>query len=172
MTPNQLLRRIRHHYAVSSIGPSASRRMIRKGDIEHIRRFLDRLDLRRFNRPAGFNRALDLSTKSLAKLLPQGRWGAARKFLHLYLRNATYNFYLRQAYRLDRVEHLLELPMDSFAAKGLRKRREGRGFPSWKGVIHLTPEANAAYQAAASEIGDQERIHRVHLDMWYWRAKR
>jgi hypothetical protein len=89
--------------------------MIRKGDIEHIRRFLDRLDLRRFSDPAKFSRTVDRSTTALAKLLPKNRWGAARKFLNLYLRNATYNFYLRRAYRLDRVEHLLELPMDSYA---------------------------------------------------------
>jgi hypothetical protein len=171
MTPDQLLRKIRYHYAVSAVGPSASRRMIRKGDIEHIRKFMDRLDLRRFSNPADFSRALNLSTRSLAKLLPQNRWGAARKFLNLYLRNATYNFYLRRAYRLDRVEHLLELPMDSYAAKGLLNQPEGHQLPTWKGVVHLTPEANAAYQAVASHVASRETIHRVHLDMRYWRAK-
>jgi hypothetical protein len=146
--------------------------MIRKGDIEHIRRFLDRLDLRRFSDPAKFSRTVDRSTTALAKLLPKNRWGAARKFLNLYLRNATYNFYLRRAYRLDRVEHLLELPMDSYAAKELRKQCERRELPRWKGVIHLTSEANAAYQTFASKVAAREAIHRVHLDVRYWRSKK
>jgi hypothetical protein len=172
MTPDQLTREIRHHYAISAIGPSAARRMLRKGDIEHIRTFLDRLDLRRFNNPANFSRALDRETKSLAELLPKNRWGAARKFLNLYLRNATYNHYLRRAYRLDRVEHLLELPMDSYAAKHLQKNSERRELPSWKGVINLTREANAAYQAFASKVAAGESIHRVHLDVLYWRSEK
>ena len=151
-----------------AIGPSASRRMIRKGDIEHIRTFLDRLNLRRFNDPTKFSRALDRSTKSLANLLPKDRWGAARKFLNLYLRDATYNFYLREAYGLDRVEPLLELPMDSYAANELR--RQCGALPRWKGVIHLAPKENAVYQAFAGQVAARECIHRVHLDVRYWRA--
>jgi hypothetical protein len=146
--------------------------MLRKGDIQHIRKFLDRLDLRRFSEPAKFSRALDRYTTALAKLLPENRWGAARKFLNLYLRDATYNFYLRRAYMLDGVEHLLELPMDSFAATELHKLCERRELPSWKGVIHLTPEDNAAYQTFASKVAIREAIHRVHLDVRYWRSNK
>jgi len=137
--------------------------MIRKGDIEHIRDFLDHINLRRFSNPATFHRALDRATISLAKLLP-------RKFLNIYLRNVTYNHYLRRAYSLHRIERLLELPMDSFAAKQLRRRRDGRALPRWKGVIHLTPEASMAYQAVADQIAKRELIHRVHLDVLFWRA--
>ena len=170
MNQDRLTELIRHHYAISAVGPSVSRNMIRKGDIECIRDFLDRLKLKRFNDPATFRRALDRATTSLAKLLPKDRWGAARKFLNIYLRNVTYNHYLRRAYRLERVEHLLELPMDSFAAKQLRKRREGSALPRWKGVIHLTPEASAAYQDAAARVADRASIYRVHLDVIFWRA--
>jgi hypothetical protein len=146
--------------------------MIRKGDIERVRTFLDRLDLRRFKDPAKFSRSLNRSTTALAKLLPKKRWGAARKFLNLYLRNATYNVHLRRAYRLDRVEHLLELPMDSYAAKGLRKQCERSELPKWKGVIHLTHEENGTYQTFASKVAAREAIHRVHLDVFYWRSKK
>lgn len=146
--------------------------MLRKGDIEHVRQFLDRLDLRCFNDPSKFSRRLDRSTTALAKLLPENRWGAARKFLNLYLRSVTYNFYLRRAYKLDRIEHLLELPMDSYVAKELRQRCERRALPRWRGVIHLTPDANATYQTFASKVADRERMHRVHLDVFYWRSKK
>jgi hypothetical protein len=146
--------------------------MLRKGDIVHVRKFLDGLDLRRFSDPKNFKRRLDRSTMALAKLLPKDLWGAARKFLNLYLRSVTYNFYLRRAYKLDRVEHLLELPMDSFTARALRERCERRALPRWKGVSHLTPDANAVYQSFASKVAAQEDIHRVHLDVFYWRSKK
>jgi hypothetical protein len=83
----------------------------------------------------------------------------------------TYNFYLREKYRLDRVESMLELPMDSYAAKGLRAEPEGEGLPRWSGVSHLTPETSAAYQAAAAQAAARLSICRVHLDMQYWRAE-
>lgn len=170
MNNDRLTKLIRHHYAISAVGPSVARNMIRKGDIEHIRDFLDRLSLRRFSNPTTFRRALDRATASLAELLPKDRWGAARKFLNIYLRNVTYNHYLRRAYGLHRIERLLELPMDSFAAEQLRRRREGRELPRWKGVIHLTPEESASYQAVAARIAKRELIHRVHLDVLFWRA--
>jgi hypothetical protein len=143
--------------------------MIRKGDIQCVRKFMDNLDIRQFSSPAKFAHSLDLATKSLAKRLPKGRWGAARKFLNIYLRNITYNFHLRQKYRLDRVESLLELPMDSFAAKGLHTEPEGNVLPRWKGVIHLTPESSAIYQVVAALVAARLTICRVHLDLHYWR---
>lgn len=161
---------VRHHLAIGAVTPSAARQMVPKGGIQYVRKFLDDLDIRRFNNPANFRRSLDLATKSLARWLPKGRWGAARKFLNIYLRNITYNVFLRRAYRLDRVESLLELPLDSFAAKGLHAEREGGALPGWKGVIHLTPESSAVYQAVAAQVAKRLSISRVHLDMRYWRA--
>ena len=145
--------------------------MVSKGEIQKVRDFLDRLDIRSFNNSQTFPRALDCATKKLAKHLPKGKRGAARKFLNLYLRRITYNFYLRRAYRLERIEPLLELPMDSFAIKGLRQDHRGGRLPRWKGVIHLTPEANAVYQAAAQQIAKDKGVCRAHLDTAYWRAK-
>jgi hypothetical protein len=170
MKPDQLTRKIRHHYAISVIGPSTSRGMIQVGDIKYVRDFLDRLDLRRFSDPGTFDHALDRATQSLAKLLPKGGWGAARKFLNIYLRAVTYNYYLRRAYKLAPVERMLELPMDKFAAEHLRRKREGRTLPKWEGVIHLTREANAQYQATATLVAARKHIHRVHLDVLFWRA--
>ena len=166
-----LVNLIRLHNAEAAITPSASRQMVRKGDILHVRKFLKRLDIKSFSRRGNFARSLDRATNRLAKHLPKGKWGAARKFLNLYLRRTTYNFYLRQAYGLDRIEHLLELPMDSYAADGLKQEPEGENLPDWLGVRHLTPEANALYQMAASRVAKRLSTCRVHLDMMYWRAK-
>jgi hypothetical protein len=171
MPKSDLIDLIRHHDAISAITPSASRKMVSKGDIQKVRNFLDHLDIKSFGNSQTFERVLDRATKKLAKHLPKGKWGAARKFLNLYLRPITYNFYLRRAYRLERIEALLELPMDSFAIKGLRHDHRGSRLPRWKGVIHLTPEVNAVYQAAAEQIAKDKGLCRVHLDMAYWRAK-
>ncbi len=158
-----LVELIRHHNAIDAIGPSAARQQVRKGDIRHVRDFLDKLDIEEFADPRKFSRSLDRTTKELAKRLPKGGWGAARKFLNLYFRRITYNFYLRRAYHLDRIEPLLELPMDSYAAKGLKRDYKGR-LPRWQGVSYLTPETNAAYQEAAKQIAKARSICRVHLD--------
>jgi hypothetical protein len=167
---SNLVDQIRHHLAISAVTPSAGRRMMREGDIKRVRVFLDKLDITQFNRPNRFPISLDRATKSLARRIPL-RWGAARKFLNIYLRNITYNFYLRRKYRLHRIEALLELPLDSYAADGLRADHEGNSLPRWKGVIHLTREANALYQDVARQVAKGESICRVHLDMKYWRAK-
>jgi hypothetical protein len=144
----KLIDRIRHPLAISAVGPSVGRRMMRKGDIKGVRDFLDNLDIKEFSRPRKFYTSLDRATKSLARHLPPNRWGASRKFINLFLRSATYNHYLRERYKLDRVEPLLELPLDSFSTKGLRREREGRTLPRWKGVIHLTPGSSEGMQLA------------------------
>jgi len=141
-----------------------------EGDIRRVQDFLDKLEVKSFATPEQFSRSLDRATKLIARRLPNGRWGAARKFLNLYLRRITYKFYLRRAYELNRVEQLLELPMDSYAAKGLKRDYQHR-LPRWKGVSHLTPEASALYQEPAKQIAEARSICRVHLDMQYWRAK-
>jgi hypothetical protein len=163
---------IRHHLAISAVGPSAGRRMMRKGDIKGVRKFLDKLDIKQFSRRTKFRSSLDLATKSLARHLPPSRWGAARKFINLFLRTATYNFYLRKKYKLNRVESLLELPLDSFTAEGLRDEPEGNLLPRWKGVIYLTPNLSADYQIVAARVAAKKKMHRVHLDMLYWRREK
>jgi hypothetical protein len=145
--------------------------MMRKGEIKGVRQFLDDLDIEKFSKPRNFQSALERSTKLLARRLPRGGWGAARKFVNLFLRTATYNFYLRKKYKLDRIEALLELPLDSFAAKGLKSEPEGKTLPRWKGVIHLTPTVSTEYQAVAAQVAARMSTCRVHLDMLYWRRE-
>jgi hypothetical protein len=163
---------IRHHVAISAVGSSAGRNMMVKGEIEGVREFLDKLDIKQFSKPTRFQCTLDAKTKSLARRLSRGGWGAARKFINLFLRTATYNFYLRKRYKLDRVEALLELPLDKFAGKALRSESEGKTLPRWKGVIHLTPESSAHYQTVAAQVGARMSMCRVHLDMLYWRREK
>lgn len=160
---------VRCHIAKSVIGPSSARGLLRKGTIQSVRNFLRDLDTRQFTKRE-FSARLDQETRSLARKAP-AHWGAARKFLNLYLREVTYNFFLREKYHLERIEHLLEVPLDSNVAKALKKRAKAEGvrLPRWPGVSHLTRDTSVQYQSFASAVAAAEGICRVHLDLEYWR---
>ena len=162
--------RVRHHIAKSAIGPSSARGLLQKGTIQSVRDFLRDLDVGQFTKRGEFSAKLDQATRSLARKAP-AHWGAARKFLNLYLRDVTYNFLLREKYHLERIEHLLEVPLDSNVAKALKKRAKAEGvrLPRWPGVSHLTHDASLQYQSFASAVAAAEGICRVHLDLEYWR---
>ena len=95
-------------------------------------------------------------------------WGLARKALNLFLRECLYNAYLRRAYHLSRAEAYLELPMDSFTVRGVRRKSSNQSLPRWLGVRKLTAEASEKYQERASRLAAEEGLARVHLDVYYW----
>ena len=161
---------VRHHIAKSVIGPSSARGLLRKGTIQSVRDFLRDLEIRQFTKRGEFSTSLDQQTHALAAKAPAS-WGAARKFLNLYLREITYSFFLREKYHLERVEHLLEVPLDSNVEVALQQEKEGARLPRWRGVIHLTPDASAQYQSVAGAVAARQRTCRVHLDLLYWRPE-
>jgi len=117
-----------------------------------------------------FTRHLDDLTQDLQSSFPAGaqHWGAARKVLNLFLRDCLYNFYLRDWYGLAVCEPYLEVPLDSYVAKGLHETERGDELPEWCGVKYVTSEVNALYQEIASEEADRLGVERVHLDLRYW----
>ena len=161
---------VRHHITKSVIGPSSARGLLSKGTIQYVRDFLRDLDTRQFTKRGEFSATLDLKTNALARK-GQASWGAARKFLNLYLREITYNFSLREKYHLERIEHLLEVPLDNNVAKALKIEEEGVRLPRWPGVIHLIPDTSAQYQSVAAAVAARKRTCRVHLDLLYWRPE-
>lgn len=141
----ELIKLIRRHEAISAITPSASWDLLHRGQIEGVRDFLKKLPIGAFANPETFSKTLNRTTEKPAKNRLKhgrlkGRWGAARKFLNLYLRWITYNCYLRREYKLDRIERLLELPMDSYANAGLEQYCRAP-LPCWKGVSKLKDDA-------------------------------
>jgi hypothetical protein len=176
MTKKDFLAAIQSRTARVAIGASTARGRGSKGAVRAARRFLARLRLAGFgvrNRPR-FETRLNRATTRLVAALPRRarRWGLARKFLNIFLRDCLYTKYLADANGLDRVEELLELPLDSITAKELRKAA-GRGqLPRWPGVRKLTKGTSARYQAVALEEAQKEKIARVHLDAKYWAASR
>src|SRR5262249_55604340 len=150
------LRAVQQRCARVAVGASTVRGQRAPGLVQAARAHLATLDLQQFgvSGPALFRRRLDRATERLARSLPlRGRsWGVARKLLNIFLRDALYTSYLREAFRLDRAEHLLELPLDSITAKRLQAE-VGRGrLPRWQGVKRVSPAASTELQAAAAAI--------------------
>jgi hypothetical protein len=134
------------------------------------------LDLARFDttNSCRFASELNRATAQLLRTLPRPaqRWGLARKILNIFLRDCLYTTYLSEAYHLKRVERFLEVPLDSFTSKELRKAA-GRGkLPSWLGVKKVTDKISPAYQDIATKEAKREKIARVHLDAKYWSLNR
>lgn len=170
---DELIDFLRRREASTSVGPSTARRMGPKGTIENARKFLASLDLGLFVKKTEkeFQDVLNQTTHRFVDHLPKGakHWGAARKFLNIFLRGAVYNRFLCEYYRLYPIEQWLEVPLDSQVAAGLRKEKGGSDLPRWKSVIGLDDKTNRQYQVFAAEVAKRNETYRVHLDVLYWR---
>lgn len=113
-----------------------------------------------------------METERLRMALPKGarHWGLARKLLNIFLRDATYNHHLRTQFGLGSIEPLLEIPLDSFTQRHLKRLFPSRKLPRWRGVNMVTPEENAEFQAFAKCWHDEfDAENRVELDTHFWR---
>ena len=176
MTKKEFLAAIQARTARVAITASTARGRGSKGAVKAARGFLSKLPLARFGVKSRFTfeARLNRTTRRLVSALhgPCRRWGLARKFLNIFLRDCFYTTYLARAYHLERAEELLELPLDSITAKELRKAA-GRGqLPRWPGVRKLTADISARYQAVALKEARNDNLARVHLDAKYWAANR
>ena len=169
----ELLNLLHTRVANTSVGASTARGMGPKGTVKAASDYLARLDLRRFSVQSEkeFRRLLNRVTRAYIKKLPAGaqRWGPARKFLNIFLRDVTYNKYLCSAYGLEHIEPWLEVPLDSHVANGLWKEDGGKDLPRWKTVIGLDARMSNKYQQFAANVAAKKGIFRVHLDIYYWR---
>lgn len=145
------------------------------GTIGRVRSFLQQIALEDFvvDDAGVFRKQLDSQTASLQDRAGVA-WGAARKFLNIFLRDALYNRWMCAEFDLGQIEHWLELPLDSHTAKGLRQA--AKDYPEiaqqlklWPGVVNLTPELSNQYQRVASGVAALKQLARVHLDILYWR---
>jgi hypothetical protein len=179
MTDALFLKMIQTRTATIAIGPSTLRNQGKPKVVSTAREFLQQLDLDGFSATtaARFEYKLEKETEKLRSTLPVGarNWGAARKALNIFLRDAFYSHYLRDEYRLAGIEWWLELPLDKYSALGLRddiaKLKLKLQLPRWPGVKHLEVSVSACYQHAASLVAQRRKIARVHLDLSYFRRE-
>jgi hypothetical protein len=167
---------IQKRVANISIGQSTLRNQGPQGTITIARRFLSKLDLRQFKNLSEnqFERRINTFTSKLMKQFPKAsrkNWGAARKAINVFLEQAFYDRFLTKAYKLDKLENVLELPLDRDVTRGLREHAEQGNLPRWKGIKNLTPEDSQEFQEFAKRLAKKKGISRIYLDLAFWRAK-
>ena len=176
ITKADLRKAIQSRTARIAVGASAARGRNNAGVVAASRAYLRELDLREFGRAprAQFHTLLDAHTDALVERLPPKarRWGLARKFLNIFLRDSLYTGELQRAYKLSRHADLLEIPLDSITARELKKISGRGGLPCWPGVRNLKAEVSQQYQAVATEEAKRRGIERVHLDAIWWSLAR
>jgi hypothetical protein len=119
-----------------------------------------------------FGKRLGKATRALMSTFPEGgqSWGGARKALNIFLRDVVYNTDVSTHFNLRRIRRWLEVPLDSYTAKGLRREPGGDKLPAWKGVKRLQPEDSKKFQRFALQVAEEKRVMRVDLDVFYFRA--
>jgi hypothetical protein len=137
------------------------------------REFCSRLKLNQLPEPATYVSTLDKWTDQLKDKFPEGGqcWGVARKCLNIFMRDASYNAHLCKMYpRLKLLEHVLEVPLDSYTANGLLQEQGATNFglKRWDAIVRLTPENHHKFQQWALIVAKREGIFRVHLDLLYF----
>ena len=169
----ELLKVLLNRTINAGIGPSALRNQGSKNVVAAARHYLRKVNFKKlsFLSQSNFYHALDLHTVRMQQSFPgkARHWGAARKALNLILRDILYNQYLSRWLAFNRLENWLELPLDSFTAKTLR-RKLPKISPVWKGIKNLTAEESMSYQRAAAILAKAKGIAAVHLDIFYWRS--
>lgn len=144
-----------------------------RGVLKVVQKQLKIVELREvpFGSAIAYRRWLDRHTQTMlgAMTVMIKPWGTARKALNLFMRSCICDHYLRTEYRLDRIERLAEIPLDSIVAKAL-KQEAGRGqLPTWPGLKRLTKDQNDQFQAFAEGYAEElGLLARVYLDNYLW----
>lgn len=163
---------IQSFVATEAVGPSTLRSQGAKGMVRISQQYFSSLDLRRFSttKANAFADQLNQATEELRLKYPRGgrNWGSARKPLNIFLRNAFYNQFLCERYRLTRSIVFYEVPLDSIVAAQLRELDTQHLLPRWPGVKYLDPKINETFQSFLLHLASQHKLHRVHLDVILW----
>ena len=171
MKPKDFITTLQRKVAFTAVGPSALRGQ-GKGVLRASQNFLAQMSLVRVPKSSAkrFQLWLDRQTELLLDNLPikNRPWGAARKAINLFLRDALYNQYLSKQFKLQSIESWLEVPLDSVVAKGLKLNSNRGELPRWPGLKNLEPNVSEGFQVFASEQANLKGIARVHLDMYLW----
>ena len=171
---NKFIEQMQSFIAETSIGASALRNQGVEKLIQKCRDYCKKIKLATIPRePPKFASWLDRQTTALMRKAPNGakhNFGAARKALNLFLRSASYNCCLNQAYKLDSLLPLLEVPLDSYAADHLKYHNHD--LPrKWVGLKSVRKESHDKYQSAALLLAKQWKVNRVDLDVFFYREQ-
>lgn len=166
--------KLRRRLASTAIGPSTIRRLAPAGTIDSARAFLENIELAQFadTESEAFEALLDRITSQYQRNVPQLSWGAARKFLNIFLRDCLYNRWVCDDYNLTAIERYLEVPLDRDVVEELQHRAGSETLPPWNGVGLLTEDDSKVFQQYARKVADAIEVLRVDLDIEYWRGEK
>ncbi|CAE6687912.1 hypothetical protein [Paraburkholderia haematera] len=104
-------------------------------------------------------------------------WGYARKFVNLFLADAARNRALIDAYKLDQMEHLFEVPLDQHVTDCLKAAAkcgcvQPVELPKWERIYKLRPEDSAEFQRFALKLSEGIDWRRHNLDLIFWRREK
>lgn len=141
--------------------------------------FLGSLDLNplKTKDPLAYPEWLNVQTKTLMTKLPpiKNIWGQARKSINIFMTMASLNRFLSKEYALERLEDVLEVPLDKEVGTKLSEFGQTRGmfpkrFPKWTTVTALDSTNSEKYQQVAQAMATERRIPRGRLDVILWEA--
>jgi hypothetical protein len=170
---DNLIERMQEFAAIVAVDISTVRGLP-AGTLHLIRSYLKEIDLHSVPvQDALFREWLDKHTGGILDLIsPKAKcrpWGTARKALNMFLRDCSYQYFLRTEHGLDQIEALLEIPLDSIVAAALREDAGRGNLPSWPGLRKLTPEISDRYQEHACKLaGERGLSPTIHLDICLW----
>jgi len=176
MTKNQKFLRLMQRYVANiAISGSTLRNQGAKGVVEAARDFLAELDLSELKKikPANYPRILEKWADDLKQKLPKGakNWGTARKAINVFMVQVFLNKYLAEEYGMENLKDVLETPLDSYAANGLKKNAGDEQLPEWDTIKRLIDKSSKEYQECASQVAQQKDLTRACLDIILWRPK-
>jgi hypothetical protein len=171
MDPNELSS-MQQYVADAGITPSALRNLGEPGFVGVAKQFLGKLELL----PLAtieldhYSSWLDSRTSDLMNRFPKPLWGPARKSMNIFMVMAALNRFVCAAYRLERLETVLEVPLDNYVAKALlewakEKKLLREQAPKWVSIKELDEENSSKLQGLAMARADELRIPRGRLDV-------
>jgi hypothetical protein len=174
MQKSDFLKLMQQYVANIAISGSTLRNQGAAGIVQVSRKYLATLDMENLKKldPLNYLQVMERWTDKLAQQFPDGakNWGTARKAINVFMTQAFLNKYLSEEYGLQKFADVLEIPLDSQVAFGLRKLAERNKLPQWSGIRRLRPEISSRYQEFASQNAKERNIPKVCLDMIFWRA--
>lgn len=114
--------------------------------------------------------------KLMTKLPPiKNIWGQARKAINIFMTMASLNRFLNEEYGLERLEDVLEVPLDKEVGTKLWDFGQKQGmipnhFPKWTTITALDSANSEKYQQIALAMAEKLRISRGRLDVILWKS--
>jgi hypothetical protein len=170
---------MQRYVANVAITPSTLRKL-GAGFVEAAQEFLAGLDLEPLATldSSKYPEWLENQTQALMARFPIAeRWGPARKSINIFMVMASLNRFLNDAYKLDRFEYVLEVPLDNTVTTKLVRWGKERNcvrrgeFPAFS-IKRLKKADSDQYQELAQAWAEERGIPRGRLDVALWEPRR